>query len=167
MTHTGGGPVQTECNTQRLDFQPLATREVRGMFDGGAIASDAGAMLLREVEAKLGIIGRFADCFTDHRDAQRIDHTVGQLISQRVYGLALGYEDLNDHDQLPRDPLMAVLVDKQDPTGEDRLRRRDRGKALAGKSTLNRLELSPPQANGDSRYKKITANLKQNGIASE
>ena len=161
MTHTGGGPVQTECNTERLDFQPLATREVRGMFDGGAITSDAGALLLREVEAKLGVIERFADCFTDHRDAERIEHTVGQLIAQRVYGLALGYEDLNDHDQLRHDPLMAVLVGKQDPSGQDRLRERDRGKALAGKSTLNRLELSPPRANGNSRYKKITANLGQ------
>lgn len=153
--------MQTECNTERLDFQPLATREVRGLFDGGAITSDAGALLLREVEAKLGIIGRFADCFTDHRDPQRIEHTVGQLIAQRVYGLALGYEDLNDHDQLRHDPLMAVLVGKHDPSGEDRLRERDRGKALAGKSTLNRLELSPPRANGNSRYKKITANLAQ------
>jgi len=153
--------VQTECNTERLDFQPLTTREVRGLFDGGAITSDAGALLLREVEAKLGIIGRFADCFTDHRDPERIEHTVGQLIAQRIYGLALGYEDLNDHDQLRHDPLMAVLVGKHDPSGEDRLRERDRGKALAGKSTLNRLELSPPRANSNSRYKKITANLAQ------
>jgi hypothetical protein len=81
------------------------------------------------------------------------------LVAQRVYGLALGYEDLNDHDQLRYDPLMAVLVGKRDPTGQDRLRQRDRGKALAGKSTLNRLELSPPRADAKSRYKKITADL--------
>ena len=134
--------MQTECNTQRLDFQPLTTRDVRGMFDGGAITSDAGALLLREVEAKLGIIGRFADCFTDHRDPERIEHTVGQLIAQRVYGLALGYEDLNDHDQLRHDPLMAVLVGKHDPSGEDRLRRRDRGKALASGMYLYKITTS-------------------------
>jgi len=131
------------------------------MFDGGAITSDAGALLLREVEAKMGILGRFAGCFTDHRDPELIEHSVDHLIAQRVYGLALGYEDLNDHDQLRHDPLMAVLVGKRDPTGQDRLRQRDRGKALAGKSTLNRLELSPPRANQNSRYKKITADLGQ------
>jgi hypothetical protein len=151
--------VQTECNTDRFDFQPLEKREVLGICDGGAITSDAGALLLREVEAKMAIIARFADCFTDHRDSQLIEHPVGHLVAQRIYGLALGYEDLNDHDQLRHDPLMAVLVGKQDPTGQDRLRQRDRGKALAGKSTLNRLELSPVGANEKSRYKKITADL--------
>ena len=153
--------MQTECNTNRFDFQPLAKREVRGEFDGGAITSDAGALLLREVEQKMAIIGRFARCFTDHRDPERIEHALEHLIAQRVFGLALGYEDLNDHDQLRHDPLMAVLVGKQDPTGQDRLRRRDCGKALAGKSTLNRLELSPPRADRNSRYKKITADLGQ------
>jgi hypothetical protein len=153
--------VQTECNTDRFDFQPLEKRELRGVFEGGAITSDAGALLLREVEAKMGVIGRFAGCFTDHRDPELIEHSVEHLIAQRVYGLALGYEDLNDHDQLRHDPLMAVLVGKRDPTGQDRLRQRDRGKALAGKSTLNRLELSPPRADENSRYKKITADLGQ------
>jgi len=153
--------VQTECNTDRFDFQPLQKREVLGICDGGAITSDAGALLLREVEAKRAIIARFAACFTDHRDPELIEHAVEHLIAQRVYGLALGYEDLNDHDQLRHDPLMAVLVGKRDPTGQDRLRQRDRGKALAGKSTLNRLELSPPRADENSRYKKITADLGQ------
>ena len=153
--------MQTECNTDRFGFQPLKKRDVRGMFDGGAITSDGGALLLREVEAKMAIIGRFAGCFTDHRDPELIEHSVDQLIAQRVFGLALGYEDLNDHDELRHDPLLAVLVGKQDPTGQDRLRQRDRGKALAGKSTLNRLELSPPRANRNSRYKKITADLGQ------
>ncbi len=151
--------MQTECNTDRFGFQPLAKREVRGSFDGGAITSDAGALLLREVEAKLGIIARFAGCFTDHRDPNLIEHSVDHLVAQRVYGLALGYEDLNDHDELRHDPLLAVLVGKQDPTGQDRVREQDRGKALAGKSTLNRLELSPVGANENSRYKKITADL--------
>ena len=151
--------MQTQCNTDRFDFQPFGKREVCGFFDGGAITSDAGALLLREVEAKMGIIGRFAGCFIDHRDSKLIEHTVEHLVAQRVYGLALGYEDLNDHDQLRHDPLMAVLVGKTDPTGQDRVRERDRGKALAGKSTLNRLELSPPRADENSRYKKITADL--------
>ncbi len=151
--------MQTECNTDRFDFQPLAKREVLGSFDGGDITSDAGALLLREIETKLRIVDRFAGCFTDHRDPNRIVHSVAELVGQRVYGLALGYEDLNDHDRLRHDPLLAVLVDKQDPTGQDRTRERDRGKALAGKSTLNRLELSPPRADKQSRYKKITADL--------
>lgn len=151
--------MQTQCNTQAAQFQPLHKKDIVGLFDGGAITSDAGALILRELEAKLGIIRRFADCFNDHRDPQRIEHRVEQLVAQRIYALALGYEDLNDHDQLRHDPLMAVLVGKEDPTGQDRRREQDRGKALAGKSTLNRLELSPPRAGKNSRYKKITANL--------
>jgi hypothetical protein len=124
-------------------------------FDGGDITSDGGSLLLRELEARTGIIRDFAECFTDHRDPDRIEHTVEQLVAQRVYGLALGYEDLNDHDELRVDPLLAVLVGKTDPKGETRREARDRGKALAGKSTLNRLELTPADATGESRYKKI------------
>jgi hypothetical protein len=151
--------VQTECITDQFSFQPHKKREVRGCFDGGAITSDAGGLLLKEVEVKTRILERFATCFTDHRDPDRIEHSVHDLVAQRVYGLALGYEDLNDHDQLRHDPLLALLVGKDDPTGQDRVRRQDRGKALAGKSTLNRLELSPPGAGKNSRYKKITADL--------
>jgi len=126
-----------------------------GRFDGGRITTDGGGLLLREAERVTGIIRRFADCFTDYRDPERIEHTVEQLVAQRVYGLALGYEDLNDHDDLRHDPLLAVLVGKEDPLGRDRHRYEDRGKALAGKSTLNRLELTPVRANAASRYKKI------------
>jgi hypothetical protein len=151
--------VQTECITDGVDFQPLERRELRGIFQGGAITSDGGGLLLREVETKTKIIERFARCFTDHRDPERVEHTVYELVAQRVFAVALGYEDLNDHDQLRHDPLLAVLAGKRDPTGQDRLRQRDRGKALAGKSTLNRLELSPPGADERSRYKKITADL--------
>jgi hypothetical protein len=118
-------------------------------------------MLLREVERKTGILRQFAACFTDHRDSELIEHTVEELAAQRIYGLALGYEDLNDHDRLRHDPLFAVLVGKDDPTGSDRLRVRDRGKALAGKSTLNRLELTPVGADAQSRYKKIVARTKE------
>ena len=134
--------MRTECNQESLQFHPLGGREVGGRFDGGAISSDAGGLLLREVEKRTGIIAQFAACFRDHRDRERIEHTVEELVAQRVYALALGYEDLNDHDQLRRDPLLAVLAEKRDPTGESRARERDQGKAVAGKSTLNRLELT-------------------------
>ena len=130
-------------------------------FDGGTISSDAGGLLLREVEERTGIIRQFAACFADHRDPGLVEHTVQELVAQRIYGLALGYEDLNDHDQLRRDPLLATLVGKDDPTGQNRARERDRGKPLAGKSTLNRLELTPVRADQRSRYKKIAADTKR------
>ena len=147
--------MTTECTEKSFEFHPLPKREVRAGFDGGTITSDAGGLLLREVEKRTGIVRRFAACFTDHRDAKRIEHGVKELVAQRVYGLALGYEDLNDHDQLRQDPLLAVLVEKEDPTGESRARERDRGKALAGKSTLNRLELTQAVVEEEERYKKI------------
>lgn len=151
--------MKTECSRNQFAFQPLGRREVRARFDGGTITSDAGALLLREVEQKTRIIRQFAACFTDHRDEELIEHSVEELVAQRVYGLALGYEDLNDHDQLRFDPLLATLVGKTDPTGEKRVRRRDQGKPLAGKSTLNRLELTPVGADRASRYKKIAAEI--------
>jgi hypothetical protein len=134
--------LPTQCNQEFLEFHPLEKREVRGGFDGGVIRSDAGRLLLREVERRTGIIRQFAACFQDQRKAEGIEHGVEELVGQRVYGLALGYEDLNDHDQLRRDPLLGVLAGKVDPSGQSRARRRDQGKALAGKSTLNRLELT-------------------------
>jgi Transposase DDE domain group 1 len=149
--------MTTPCNTTTFLFQPLGHREVIGGFDGGTITSDGGSLLLGEVEAKTQILHQFAACFTDHRDPELIEHTVYQLIAQRVYGLALGYEDLNDHDTLRLDPLLATLVGKEDPTGANRLRRQDQGKPLAGKSTLNRLELTPEDATPQSRYQKIVA----------
>lgn len=153
--------MKTQCNAARLVFQPLGRREVVGAFDGGTITSDAGALLLREVEQRTGILRQFAACFVDHRNPELIEHTVEELVGQRVYGLALGYEDLNDHDRLRLDPLLATLVGKEDPTGQDRLRARDRGRPLAGKSTLNRLELTPVAADEQSRYKKIMAKTKR------
>ena len=113
--------------------------------------------MLKDVEARAGLLGQAARCFIDHRDPERIEHSVEELVSQRVVGLALGYEDLNDHDELRHDPLLAAVVGKSDPTGQDRVRERDRGKALAGKNTLNRLELTPADATARSRYKKIVA----------
>ncbi len=147
--------MPTHCNQESFEFHPLGERQVRGQFDGGTITTDAGGLLLREVEKRTGIIAQFAACFTDHRDAERIEHTVKELVAQRVYALALGYEDLNDHDQLREDPLLAVLAEKPDPSGESRARERDQGKALAGKSTLNRLELTGEVVSEEERYKKI------------
>ena len=148
--------METECNAAYLDFPMLGRREIVADFDGGDITSDGGALLLRKTEQLTGIIRQFAACFTDHRNPDLIEHPLSDLVAQRVYGLALGYEDLNDHDDLRRDPLLAAVVGKDDPTGQTRQRPRDRGKALAGKSTLNRLELTPVGADADSRYKKIT-----------
>jgi hypothetical protein len=147
--------MTTECNAAYLDFPTLGRRQVLADFDGGDISTDGGALLLRKAEQLTGIIRQFAACFDDHRDPGLIEHTAEELVAQRVYGLALGYEDLNDHDDLRRDPLLAAVVGKLDPTGRSRQRRRDRGKALAGKSTLNRLELTPVGAGKQSRYKKI------------
>ncbi len=145
----------TECTQSSFEFQPLLQREVVARFDGGDITSDAGGLLLREVERRTGIVRGLAACFTDHRKPDQIEHSVKQLIAQRVYGLALGYEDLNDHDQLRGDPLMGVLLGKADPHGGDRRRAQDRGKSGAGKSTLNRLELSGTEVSENERYKKI------------
>lgn len=149
----------TECNANDLLFQDLGARQVVGRFDGGTVTSDAGGLLLRELEAKFHFIDQFSCCFTDHRDPDRVEHTLPELLKQRIFGLCLGYEDLNDHDQLRHDPLLAVLAGKNDPPGDNRVRSRDQGKALAGKSTLNRLELTPVRANSHSRYKKIVAHL--------
>jgi hypothetical protein len=147
--------MTTECNQDFFPFHPLNRREVRCGFDGGSITSDGGSLVLREVEKRIHIIEQFATCFRDYRKPELVEHTVEQLVGQRVYGLALGYEDLNDHDELRNDELLAVLVDKEDPTGADRRRPSDQGMALAGKSTLNRMELGAPQKAEKERYKKL------------
>lgn len=150
--------MRTECRAEQLEFHGLGKRAVVGEFNGGQISSDGGSVLLREVEQRTGIVKRLAGCFTDHRDEDLIEHNVEELVAQRVMGLALGYEDLNDHDELRGDHLLALAVGKEDPTGSDRRCKEDRGKPLAGKSTLNRLELTSEDANGTARYKKIVAN---------
>jgi hypothetical protein len=109
--------MPTQCIQKSFAFHGLGKREVVARFDGGRITSDAGGLLLREVERKTGVLRRFAACFDDHRDPDLIEHTVLELVSQRVYALALGYEDLNDHDELRHDPLLAVLAGKADSTG--------------------------------------------------
>jgi hypothetical protein len=150
--------MTTQCNSAYLDFPMVGSRQILADFDGGDISSDGGALLLRKTEQLTGVIRQFAGCFTDHRNPDLIEHALEELVAQRVYGLALGYEDLNDHDDLRCDPLLATVVGKRDPSGKSRQRPRDRGKALAGKSTLNRLELSPVGADQESRYKKIVCN---------
>lgn len=151
--------METHCTQRRFGFQQVGNREIVARFDGGRVTSDAGGILLREIEDRFRIIERFANCFSDHRDPECIEHSVVDLLKQRLFALCLGYEDLNDHDSLRHDVLLATLVGKADLEGHDRQNPRDRGKALAGKSTLNRLELTPIGANGKHRYKKVTANL--------
>ncbi len=145
----------TECTQISFTFANHARRQVVARFDGGTISSDGGAVLLRQLEQSTGIVRQFADCFRDHRQPAQIEHSVRQLVAQRVYGLALGYEDLNDHDQLRSDPLLALRSGKQDLQGKQRRRAQDRGKPGAAKSTLNRLEGPPAKAGASSPYKKI------------
>ena len=152
----GSSPVVTECSQPSFAFGQHFRREVVARFDGGAITSDAGGLLLRETDRRIDLLRRFAACFEDRRDPDRIEHQVSELVSQRIYGLALGYEDLNDHDQLRTDPLLALLAGKADLEGRDRRQERDRGKPLAGKSTLHRLERT---TDGVDRYKKIRCQM--------
>lgn len=133
----------TDCKTQAVQFQAHNHRKVEAGFDGGNITSDAGALLLRQTDGRIKLMERFAGCFEDKRNPELIEHSAKDLASQRVYGLCLGYEDLNDHDDIRHDRLMALLVGKADIEGQDRRREEDRGIALAGKSTLNRMELIP------------------------
>ena len=149
--------MNTECKPKQLEFQSLGRREVIGRFDGGRITSDGGGLLLREVDRCIGLLDRLADCFADYRNPESIEHSVRELVAQRVYGLALGYEDLNDHDGLRKDSTLALLVGKQDLTGEQRVREQDRGNPLAASSTLNRLELGTPESAASNRYKRIAA----------
>ena len=145
----------TECTQSSFAFATATPRTAVANFDGGTITTEAGGLLLHQTEQKTGILRRFASCFRDYRDPTRIEHSVAELVRQRVYGLALGYEDLNDHDHLRSDPLLAMLSGKADVEGQQRRRPQDRGKAGAGKSTLNRLELTLADADEKSAYKKI------------
>jgi hypothetical protein len=148
--------MKTECKSNQLKLHPLYSRDVIAKFNGGNITSDCGAFLLREVEKRTHTLKRFSNCFTDYRNPKLIEHTVEALITQRVFGIAMGYEDLNDHEILRQDPFLGMLCEKQDPTGSDRRMNRDKGRASAGKSTLNRLELGAVTIN---RYKKIAPDM--------
>lgn len=145
--------MTTDCTPHQFEFQGLTRRTVVASFDGGTLSSDGGVLLLAEVDRRLGLLEQFAACFKDRRNPDLIEHSIEDLVRQRVFGLALGYEDLNDHDELRTDPLLASVVGKADPTGSDRRQEQDRGKPLAGKSTLNRLELGTVK---QDRYCKIS-----------
>jgi hypothetical protein len=132
----------TECNQSGFGFEACGRREVVARFDGGTISSDGGAFLLRQTDQRLNLLPRLAACFLDGRNPDLVEHSVREMLSQRVYGLALGYEDLNDHQQLRKDPVFGVLAGREDLDAP-----------LAGKSTLNRMELG---AGAHDRYKKIT-----------
>src|SRR5438046_1393433 len=139
--------MPTECNPNLFAFAPADGRPVVASFDGGALTSDAGALLLGATDRVLGLTHRLAACFKDSRDPAYTEHAVETLVMQRVVGIALGYEDLNDHDQLRHDPVLATLAGKLAASRSDCA-------PLAGKSTLNRLELSRDEP---TRYARIAA----------
>jgi hypothetical protein len=132
----------TQCNQSDFGFEALGKREIVARFDGGTISSDGGAFLLRQTDQRLNLLARLAGCFLDGRNQVLVEHSILEMLSQRVFGLALGYEDINDHEQLRNDPVFGILAGREqleDP--------------LAGKSTLNRMELG---TGAKDRYKKIT-----------
>jgi hypothetical protein len=132
----------TECNQSSFGFEASGKREIVARFDGGTISSDGGALLLRQTDKRLNLLPRLAACFLDGRKQDQVEHSVLEMVSQRIYGLALGYEDLNDHEQLRKDPVFGILAGREELEAP-----------LAGKSTLNRMELG---AGVKDRYKKIT-----------
>jgi Transposase DDE domain group 1 len=135
----------TECSETLFPFEAHFSRRVVAEFTGERVTTDGGALLLRAADRKIALLRRVVRCFSDARDPQRIEHELSELLAQRIYGLALGYEDLNDHEQLRQDPLLGVLAGK-----------RELGEPLAGKSTLNRLELTPAGCPAAERYNKIS-----------
>ena len=139
--------MPTHCKPLSFVFQACQRRRVTAAFDGGAITSNAGALLLREIDRFIGLFDRVAACFTDHRDPRLTQHSVRTLVAQRITGIALGYEDLNDHDELRHDPLLALLAGQLGGLRKDCA-------ALAGKSTLNRLEHAPTGGE-PGRYRRI------------
>src|SRR5215469_6651747 len=144
--------MPTECKPESFDFGMVEGRVVEAAFDGGLVTSDAGALLLKTTDRAIGLINRFATCFHDGRRADLIEHEVATLVGQRVFAIALGYEDLNDHDELRHDPMMAVLAGKLTA-------KREECAPVAGKSTLNRLELSRLQPTRSIKYQLTVAKL--------
>ena len=132
----------TDCTQSGFGFEACGRREIVARFDGGTISSDGGAFLLRQTDQRLNLLARLAECFLDGRNPEQVEHCILEMLSQRIYGLALGYEDLNDHEQLRKDPVFGILAG-----------RKELDEPLAGKSTLNRMELG---AGTKDRYKKIT-----------
>ena len=138
--------MPTDCTPSLFEFPPVEGRHVVAGFDGGAITSDAGAMLLGQTDRAIQLTERFAACFSDTRNGELVEHRVETMVMQRVVGIALGYEDLSDHDDLRHDPILAVLAAKLEAQRSDCA-------PLAGKSTLNRLELSRAEP---TRYHKVS-----------
>src|SRR6202142_1265009 len=132
----------TECNQSEFGFEASGRREIVARFDGGTISSDGGAVLLRQTDQRLNLLPRLAECFLDGRNQALVEHSILEMLSQRIYGLALGYEDINDHEQLRTDPVFGILAGRE-----------ELDEPLAGKSTLNRMELG---SGTQDRYKKIT-----------
>lgn len=141
--------------SEKIQLETQGRRRFEADFTAGRVSSDGGAMLLRALDQRLRLTERLANCFEDFRNPDRIEHSVRELVAQRVFGLVLGYEDLNDHEQLCRDPLLAAVVGKIDPKGQHRERNKDRGKGLASPSTLGRIERTADTAGTHSRYEKI------------
>jgi hypothetical protein len=138
--------MRTQCNSEQLEFGRIGRRQVVGAFDGGEVGSDAGVLLLKRTDLAVRLIDRLAGCFVDRRCESAVEHSVRTLVAQRVYGIAAGYEDLNDHDVLRRDRLWAAVIGKLEAKRADCA-------PLAGKSTLNRLELSLVEQ--PTRYHKV------------
>ena len=151
--------MRTQCHA--IDPSNHGRRKVVAAFDGGRMSADGGALLLRVADNVVQLTKRVAACFTDYRDPSRCEHSVRDLVAQRVFALILGYEDVNDHDTLRADSLLALALGRADVTGQSRARERDRGYPLAGSSTLNRLELGIPELAGKDRYKRIVADADQ------
>ena len=151
--------MRPQCNVGELRIEGPGLRQVVARFDGGRMSSDGGAVLLREVDRIVGLTAKLASCFTDFRDPARVEHDLEALVAQRVYALAPGYEDLNDHDVLRDDSLLALALalGKEDITGAMRSRSRDLGHPLAGSTTLNRLEPGDDATAAARRYKRIVA----------
>ena len=146
----------TQCTPTEIRAKAPGRREFVARFNGGDITSSGGLLLLEAVEKRRGILRRFANCFSDHRNPLLIEHTCQDLVAQRVLGLALGYEDVNDHERLRLDPLLAAVVGKRDPKGANRLRDEDKGLGLASPATLHRLELSHPELAATDRYYRVS-----------
>ena len=147
--------MPTHCNPQLPLLEPSGRRRVEAAFDAGRVSSDGGLLLLRQTALLSDLFGRIADCFIDHRDTRWVEHQVEELLAQRILGIACGYEDLNDHDAIRTDPLLALAAGKVDPLGRNRRHARDRGRALAGHATLNRIETAPTSLDPSRRDLKI------------
>jgi hypothetical protein len=145
----------TECRQQAFGFQALGSRRREADFTGGHLSSDGGALLLRGMDRRDALCEKLARCFSDARNLDHVEHSLPVMLRQRALGLALGYEDLNDHDRLRTDPLLSAACGNSDLLGEGRRHESDKGKPLAVKSKLNRLKLGAAQKSG--KYRKINA----------